>query len=534
METTIKQKVGQFFVIGFDGKIVPDAVRELIQDYHVGGIILFVRNIGTPEEVLALTTDLQREAKRAGYTHPLLIGIDQENGVVRRMGEGTTVFPGAMALGAADSVTHAYDIGLATGKELLALGINWNLAPVLDVNVNPANPVIGVRSFGESPEKVANLGKAMMQGMQAAGVIATLKHFPGHGDTAVDSHLALPTVDHSMERLEQVELKPFRACMEAGADMVMTAHIHFPAVEPDAGKPATLSKRVIDGLLRERLNYQGVVTTDCMEMHAISKSIGTEKGSAAALQAGADIVMISHTLKLQTGGLDEAIRAVEAKEWSEEALQAAAGRLQALKDKFLNWEQIALDTDPVVPDIVGSAQHYDLAERVYRDSATQIGNPDVLPLVNSDQQKVLVMEPSNVGGSPAEDKTHGNIQLGTLIQATCAQAEVQFLPDDISAPAMDDLIQLAQAYDTVIVGTLDLAAHPDQRVFIERLADLDVTVVVVAMRSPYDAGDLPAQVTGICTYEFSEQALQAAIDAIWGKVQIAGKLPVTVGKQSIQ
>ncbi len=252
----LERKIGQLFVVGFDGTTVNPKIKKLIHDYHVGSIILFSRNIGEPEEVLQLTSDLQKEAKKAGYEKPLLICLDQENGVVSRIHKGLTTFPGSMALGATDNPQYAYKIGLATGKELKALGINWNLAPVLDVNNNPDNPVIGVRSFSENAEKVAAFGEAMMKGLQDAGVMTSLKHFPGHGDTNVDSHLDLPVISHEMERLENIELVPFKACIEAGADSVMAAHVYFPAIEPEEDIPATLSKRVYVDLLRKSLDLQ--------------------------------------------------------------------------------------------------------------------------------------------------------------------------------------------------------------------------------------------------------------------------------------
>ena len=216
-------------VFGFHGKTASPEIKQLIRDHHVGGIILFSRNMGTAAEVLNLTRELQQEAKNAGHKQPLLICIDQENGIVRRLDQGTTVLPGAMLLGATDQPENAYTVGVATGKELKHLGINWNLAPVLDVNNNPNNPVIGVRSFGENAAKVSLFGQEAMRGMQDAGVITTLKHFPGHGDTSVDSHLDLPVISHSMDRLEEIELKPFVDCIERGADTIMSAHVYFPS-----------------------------------------------------------------------------------------------------------------------------------------------------------------------------------------------------------------------------------------------------------------------------------------------------------------
>ena len=209
-------------------------------------------------------------AKKAGHRYPLLIAIDQENGIVQRLGQAATIFPGNMALGAIDLEEITFQVALATGQELKALGINMNLAPVVDVNNNPANPVIGVRSFGEDPQQVARLGAAMVKGYHAAGILSCLKHFPGHGDTAIDSHLALPTIPYGLERLEALELVPFRSGIKAGADSVMIAHVAYPAMARRDMLPATLSPAIVKGLLREKLGFNGAILSDCMEMKAIS------------------------------------------------------------------------------------------------------------------------------------------------------------------------------------------------------------------------------------------------------------------------
>ena len=293
---TLEEQIGQLLVVGFHGTRIPHTLRELIEHYHIGNIILFSRNIQNTHQLLELTCSLQEIAKAAGHSAPLLIMLDQENGMVRRLGLGATIFPGNMALGAIGSEQVAYDIAKATGHELRALGINMNLAPVVDVNNNPANPVIGVRSFGEDPQQVAHLAVATIKGYQAAGIISNLKHFPGHGDTSVDLHVALPTIAHTIEHLEQVELVPFKSCIQAGTDSVMIAHIYFPALMPDKILPATVSPAVIQGLLRQQLGFDGVIVSDCMEMNAIVSTIGTAQGTVMALQAGIDLVLVSHTL----------------------------------------------------------------------------------------------------------------------------------------------------------------------------------------------------------------------------------------------
>lgn len=523
----LQKKVGQLMVIGFKGITASDEIKELIRDYHVGGIILFGRNIGTPQEILSLTNELQKVAKEAGHEHPLLICIDQENGVVRRLGEGTTILPGAMLLGATDDPENAYKVGVTTGKELKALGINWNLAPVLDVNNNPENPVIGVRSFGESAEKVSEFGKMAMKGMQEAGVITTLKHFPGHGDTNVDSHLDLPIISHSMERLEQIELKPFVDSIEAGADTVMSAHVYFPAIEDKAGVPATLSKKVVTGLLREKLGFDGVVTTDCMEMNAIANTIGTAKGGVEAIKAGVDLIMVSHLHHLQKDTINAIVEAVEANEIEEDQIHAAVGRVTRLKEKYCSWEELQLEGAVEVPAIVGSKEHIELATDIYKQGITIVKNDGVLPL-KANEKRVLVVYSENKYTMQVEDKRYSSMFLGQTIKEIDGNAEVVELSNPATDEEIKSVVQQASNYDAIIVGTLTVLPGDSQAKLVEQLYETGVPIIVVATRSPYDLAYLPNVQAYVCTYEFPYPALQMAAKSIYGLEQVTGKLPVTI------
>lgn len=515
-------------VVGFYGTEISPEIKELIHDYHIGGIILFARNIGTPKEILTLTTALQREAKKADYTHPLLICLDQENGVVRRLGEGTTLFPGAMTLGATDDPNLAYQVGFATGKELKALGINWNLAPVLDVNNNPNNPVIGVRSFGESPEKVAEFGRASMKGMQDAGVITTLKHFPGHGDTAVDSHLDLPVISHDRKRLNEIELYPFQKNIEAGADIVMTAHVYFPAIEPEAGVPATLSSKVITGLLREELDFSNVITTDCMEMNAISEGVGTEKGAVKAVKAGVDIIMISHTFGRQIGAIKEMIKAVENGEIAEKMIDQSNQRIQSLKEKYLNWNDILLDKELAVPHFVGSHEHEKLAHEVYKKGVTIVKNENMLPLDLSNNQSILAIYPDNKEIMGVEDKEYASLSLGNALKEYHSNVDVHQFSQPLSHTEVVEIVDKANQSDVIVVGTLTIKAGSKQIQLIEKIIESGKKVIGVSMRSPYDFVYLQSIPAFISTYEFSYPALKVAAGAIFGEERVSGKLPVTI------
>lgn len=509
-------------VVGFKGKAASNEIKELIREHYVGGIILFGRNIGTPQEILSLTKELQQVAKDAGHEHPLLICIDQENGVVRRLGEGTTIFPGAMLLGATGEPENAYQVGVATGKELKALGINWNLAPVMDVNNNPDNPVIGVRSFGESAEKVSEFGRMAMKGMQESGVITTLKHFPGHGDTNVDSHLDLPVISHNLERLEQIELKPFMESIKAGADTVMSAHVYFPAIENTPGVPATLSRKVITGLLREKLGFDGVVTTDCMEMNAIANTIGTAKGGVEAIKAGVDLIMVSHLHHLQKETIDAIVAAVESNEIDQAQIEAAVGRVKRLKEKYCNWDEIR---SAEVPSFVGGREHQELANDIYKQGITIVKNNGVLPLKN---KHVLVVYSENKYTMQVEDRRYSSMYLGETIKEIDESAEVVELSNPATEKEIQDIAVKAQQFEAIIVGTLTVQKGDSQTRLVEALVDTGVPVIVIATRSPYDLAFLPEVQAYICTYEFPYPALKMAAKAIYGLEEVTGKLPVTI------
>ncbi|MCH1625952.1 beta-N-acetylhexosaminidase [Fredinandcohnia sp. SECRCQ15] len=521
-------------VIGFKGTTASEEIKELIREHHVGGIILFGRNIGTPEEILNVTNELQRVARDAGHKKPLLICLDQENGVVRRLGEGTTIFPGAMLLGATNDPENAYKVGLGTGRELKALGVNWNLAPVLDVNNNPDNPVIGVRSYGESTKKVSEFGKMAMKGMQDAGIMTTLKHFPGHGDTNVDSHLDLPVISHSIERLEEIELKPFKDAIHEGADTIMSAHVYFPAIEDTPGVPATLSKKVITGLLREKLCFDGVVTTDCMEMNAIANTIGTANGGVEAVKAGVDLIMVSHLHNLQKDTINAIVAAVEAGDINETIIDAAVSRVLRLKDKYLNWDELNLDQVAVVPSVVGCIEHEAVATDIYKKGVTIVKNNGILPLTPNGEQRVLVVYSENKYTMQVEDKRYSSMFLGQSIKEIDSRADVLELSNPPSADEIKDVALKAKAYDAVVIGTLTVLSGDAQVKLVEKIYETGVPVVVVATRSPYDMAYLPDVHGYVCTYEFPYPALKMAAKAIYGIEQVTGRLPVTIPKDAVK
>lgn len=524
---TLKQKIGQLMVIGFHGLSVPKNFTELIKEYQIGGVILFGRNVGTAEEVLELTTQLQRSAKEAGNAQPLLICLDQENGMVRRLGEGSTIFPGSMLLGATKDKQNAFDIGYATGRELKALGINWNLAPVMDVNNNPDNPVIGIRSFGETPDLVGEFGSEIMKGMQKAGILTTLKHFPGHGDTNVDSHLDLPVINHDMDRLREVELKPFKKAIDEGADTVMSAHVYFPALEKEKNRPATLSENVLTGLLRKELGFEGVITTDCLEMQAISNTIGTEKGAVEAFKAGVDLLMISHNYDVQVRALKALEEAFEKGYLSMERLDASVTRIMKMKEKYLSWDQVDTLTQGNLKNEVGTEEARLLAEEVYKKGVTLVKDEaSLLPVKKG--TKVLVVFPDNGHSVLVEDKRFTELDVKPILKEIDPKAEV-FISDELEEEAsLHSFMEKAKQADYVIVGTLNASSGDKQTELIQNVRQVNPNTLGLGLRSPYDLNHYPELPTYVTTYEYTEPAVTIALKAIYGLVTVEGTLPITL------
>jgi beta-N-acetylhexosaminidase len=354
------RKAGQRLMVGFQGHEASADIKKMIRDYGAGSVILFARNVASPEQVAELVRELQGEARDAGQDLPLLVAVDQEGGRVARMRAPWTEWPPMRAVGRYGSEDVARKVGEALAAELHACGIRLDFAPIMDVDTNPKNPIIGDRSFGSDPDLVGRLGAAMIRGLQENGVAACAKHFPGHGDTDVDSHLELPTIEHSRARLEEVELPPFRKAIEAGVASIMTAHVVVR--ELDDAVPATLSPRVIDGLLRRELKYDGVIVTDDLEMKAVAKHWAPGPSAVLAAQAGCDLLPVCATHDMQVAALEGLVKAVEAGDISWKAMDAACARVRRLKERFvLPWR----DPDPkAARAAAGAAERVALARSI--------------------------------------------------------------------------------------------------------------------------------------------------------------------------
>ncbi|MCA9473142.1 MAG: beta-N-acetylhexosaminidase [Nitrospirales bacterium] len=362
---SLRQQVGQLFMIGFDGTELSPGLISWIQEYQPGGIILFARNLVDAPQIARLTNALQA----LSASSPLLMAIDQEGGKVSRLPEGFTIFPPAATVAACGSSDYAYHTAAVTAEELRAVGFNMNMAPVLDVNTNPANPIIGDRAFSSTPEHVCTFGNATISGLHDHGVIACGKHFPGHGETTKDSHKELPVVALSKERLEQVELQPFRSAIAHGLMTMMSAHVHYPALDDTV--PATLSYDIMTRLLREELGFSGVILSDDLEMNAIAEHTSMGDAAVRSVQAGVDVILICHQQSRQAEAIEAIEQAVSQGDISKDRLDQSLARISSLKQRFLHPYTPVDETK--IADIVGRLKHQNLLAEIQSLSSSQKG-----------------------------------------------------------------------------------------------------------------------------------------------------------------
>ncbi|KUO13753.1 glycoside hydrolase family 3 protein [Streptomyces sp. DSM 15324] len=537
---TPAEKVGQLFVARVYGHSATEPDRadadanraelgvrtaaELVAKYRVGGIIYFswAHNTRDPRQIAELSDGIQRAALGQPGGVPVLISTDQEHGIVCRIGGPATLFPGAMALGAGGDPADARALGRIAGLELRAMGVRQNYSPVADVNVNPANPVIGVRSFGSDPEAVAALVAEEVRGYQEAGVAATAKHFPGHGDTAVDSHTGFPVITHTREVWERLDAAPFRAAIAAGVDAIMTGHLLVPALD-DSGDPATLSRPVITGILRERLGYDGVVVTDALGMAGVRTRYGDDRVPVLALKAGVDQLLDPPDLALAHGAV---LKAVADGELTEERLDASVLRILRLKEKLgLLAEPYA---DPgAVGRVVGRPGHAAEADRIAARTTTLLVNEGpLLPLSPRAYPRLLVLgaDPASPSGTTGPPTT----VLADALTALGFTASALSTGTDPSAGTIERAVTAAGAADAVVVATYNVTAASPQRTLVERLTATGRPVVVVAVRNPYDVALLPSVPAFLAAYSWTDVELRAAARVIAGAAGPRGRLPVPV------
>ena len=531
---SLREKVGQLFMTQAYGETADtqapadvaanqaaygvDNAAQLVDRYHLGGVIYFAwsNNVNNPQAIAGLSNGVQQAAADDRLGIPELVATDQEGGIVARVGPPATEWPGNMALGAGRSTDDARTAAGISGDELDALGINWDFAPVADVNVNPQNPVIGVRSFSEDPGLAARMVTAQVHGYQGAGIAAASKHFPGHGDTATDSHTGLPVIDHTREEWERIDRPPFQAAIDSGIKAIMTAHIVVPALDP-SGDPATLSKPIITGILRNEMGYDGVVITDALTMQGVRDKYGDDRVPVLALKAGVDMLLMPPDFRL---AYDSVLKAVRSGEIEEKRIDTSLRRILALK-----WD-LGLVQNPfvdqsAVPHRVGTSEHYAAAQDITDRTVTLLKNDGgTLPL------------------TPGSGRSAFVTGWGVSTTATVAdEIRRRGLTDDVdetgSNPTAADVeaaVAQAQQHDLTVVVTNGASreANAGQADLVRRLTATGKPVIAVAARDPYDIAAFPGVPAYLATYGYTGVSLRSLARVLFGEVAPSGTLPVTI------
>jgi beta-N-acetylhexosaminidase len=513
-----EDKIGQMLVVGFQGLKPPDHILSWLESGRIGGVILFARNIDNPAQVVELTRACHEAASR-----PILIAIDQEGGVVARLREGFTESPGAMALGAANSEVLAEQVSAVLGVEMRALGINWNLAPAVDLTHNIHNPSVGVRSLGVDPNRVSRLGVAQVRGFQGAGVAATAKHFPGKANTPVDPHVRLPVIDGPLDDMWDTDLVPFRAASEAGIAAMMVTHVQFKALEPEY--PSTLSPRIIQGLLREDVGFAGAVSTDCMEMKAVTNKYGPGESAVLAALAGANLILFSHTRDFQEAAYDSLLDAARSGRLPMKKIDFAVDKIQAMKERYAITDQSSLD-------IVRNPHHLVVAAKAARAgivlSQSALG---LLPLENDEvHQKAFIEFASHLDSEAVERKAQTGL-ASLLHEQLPSTKSVALDPRTPSERSLRRARKLTSSADIVIVATRNAHLIPRQRELAQELLGSGKMSVLLCLRNPYDAGVLTGAESVLFTCGDSTPSLAAAVEALVGRFMPNARLPVPLTRE---
>ena len=532
---TLDQRIGQLINVGIDSSFLStgsDAFQQAataVRDFHAGSVIVFGvgDQLGNPLNVASTLNRLQSLAPV-----PLLVAADFEFGLGMRLAGGTT-FPRAMAFGATGDPQLAYEAARLTAMEARAIGVHLNLAPVSDVNNNPRNPVINTRSFGESPTAVAAMVSAYVRGLQAGGAQATLKHFPGHGDTAVDSHIGLPLILHPRERLDAVELVPFRAGIAAGADAVMTSHIELPAIDPAPETPATFSTAIATELLRNQLRHDGLVITDSMRMAALAKLAVSRDAVVRAVTAGHDILLDVASAEDTFFAIAAAI---ERGDISLDRIDASVTRILRAKARADLHRQKLVDLD-VIGDQVGTRQSKAMAASVAERAITLVRDEGP-PL----QSELNVLYLSAVDYASGWVTPPGRTLL-PMLRARWPSLKVVELTDRTSAADVEAVAASLDQYDAVVAGVfvrtmsgsgrMDLPA-PLARLLNDagrRARERRAPMAAVVFGNPYTASFLPDVPTLAVAYDYYELAERAAGRALLGETAIGGRLPVSISPE---
>jgi beta-N-acetylhexosaminidase len=515
----LDEAVARRFLLSFRGTEPPPDLLERVARGPLGGVTLYRSlNVSDAEQVAALTSRLQEASQEQ-----LLIGADQEGGQLVALGDDTTPFPGNLALGATGSAEFAREVGECLGRELAAMGVNIDYAPVCDVNSNPNNPVVGARSFGEDPTRVGELAAALVAGLQSVGVAATAKHFPGHGDTSTDSHYGIPVLAHDLAALEQSELPPFLAAIGAGARLVMIGHLAVPTLTGREDQVATVSRAIVTGLLRERLGYTGVTVSDALDMAALAQGPGHLNEVVAAAAAGVDLLLFGprgHDADSLMDGLALAVRRGLV---SEAEMDASAERVMALKA----WVGAAPARPPLA--VVGCHEHARVAARVAEESITLVRDEShLLPLAPSAEQRVVLVLPGLANLTPADTSAYVRHTLAEHVTRYAPRALTLKVAAEPSADEIESTTARIMDDDLVVVATANAYARPAQARLVLALLERTSRVIVVALRMPYDLQAFPSLGTYLCSYSAHAPSMRAVADVLFGTRAASGRLPVSI------
>ena len=521
---TLEEKIGQMLVVRAGGSFAnaeSETVRNLesmVARLKVGGLTVFA---GQVLETAWLVNHLQELAEV-----PLLVSSDYERGAANRV-EGATLFPPLMAIGATDSEELAFQMGRITAVEGRAMGIHQVLAPVVDVNINPQNPIINTRSIGEDPEQVARLARAFILGCQQNGMLATAKHFPGQGDTDIDTHLNLAVIRGGRERLEKVELYPFRRLVEAGVLSIMTGHLIVPALDPTAGQPATLSPVILTGLLRNEIGFKGLIVTDAMDMGAITTLLPAGEAAVRAVEAGVDMVLLPLQPQEAARALIEAVRSGRI---PLHRINSSVRRILNIKARLGLHRQNLVPLERL-PEIIGSPDNRRWATRAFEDSLTLVRNEGpVLPLAD-DRRKIAVLSLS----SDEDDYFAGRTFIQEVVKRRPDTA-FSYADAHTCAAEIQAGLEKARQADAVAValfsnlrdkkGTVGL--NPAHVQAVKDLAAVQKNMVVLSFGSPYFLQEFPEIPCYLCAYKASSESQQVAARALFGEIDLKGRLPVSL------
>jgi beta-N-acetylhexosaminidase len=516
-----RRQAGARLVRSFTGLSPTPAITAALGAGRGAGVGLYrAQNVASPTQLRSLTAALQ--AARPSDAPPLIVALDQEGGQLQAFGDGATAWPGNLALGATGSVTLARRTGEAIGRELAAVGVNVVWAPVCDLLVD-GNVAMGTRPFGGEPAAAGRMAAAMVRGLQSVGVAATIKHLPGHGSARADPHYDLPVIEASADEIRRRDLVPFVAALRARPRLAMVAHLAVPSLIGDRSTPTTFSPAIVTRLLRDELGFRGVSVSDALNMGALGHAEAAADHAVRAALAGFDLLLLLHEPEVEERAADAVLAAIASGRLDPQRAREAAGRVFGLR-RWLG-RMATRQASPSL-EVVGSAAHLALAREIAERSITLVRDrAHLLPLRPGDAPPVLVLAPKPVDLTPADTSSYLRFGLAEALRTRGMAAESREMPLD---PRPGDLVGLRAAATgrTVIVATIDATRHDGQAALVRALVADGITVVTIALRTPFDLDAYPAAGTHVCSYGIQPPTIEALADSLVARIPFRGRLPV--------